>query len=172
MPELVRIDLPGMGSGFTLRQPDRYLRVEHMEFPAVDGRVWLFRGMAQLHDFLATDPHWRDLAGLDHRELDPERATRYDLWQMVDGTLRWGTGDEAGPCSDLCVELAFHTGSMELLDELGPGLGDLYGVTDARTWRRIMPILVSLLRFWDEPDGPVDPDAVHEAINASFFHSP
>ncbi|MBE8519271.1 hypothetical protein ILP97_17430 [Amycolatopsis sp. H6(2020)] len=172
MPELVRVDLPSRGSGFTLRQPDRFLRMDHVEFPVADGSVLLFREMSHLHDFLASDAYWRDLVSFDNRELDPERARRYDLRQMVDGTLRWGPGDEAGPCSELCAELAFHNESVELLDELGPHLGDFHGFTDVQSWRRIIPILVSLVRFWGEPDEPVDPDTICEAIQASFFHGP
>jgi hypothetical protein len=61
---------------------------------------------------------------------------------------------------------------VELLDELGPDLGDLHGITDVKRWRRIIPILVSLVRFWGEPDKPFDPNVIHEVVRASLFHGP
>ncbi|AJT63893.1 hypothetical protein T261_2208 [Streptomyces lydicus] len=173
MAELILISLPGKGSGFTLRQPSRWLRPDYVEFLGGDGRVWLFREISYLQDFLASGasaaPRWRDLVQTDGRELEPDQAERYNLWQMVDGTLRWGPGDEAWPCSELCIELAFYCDSSELLGALGPDIR----TRDVKRWRHIIPIVGSLVRFWGEGgDGPIDLDAISWSICESYLEGP
>jgi hypothetical protein len=166
VPHLVNIDFPMKGSGFTLRQrlgPTE----DQVAFLGAENQVWLFREVPQLVDFLARDvapaPHWRDLIDATDHDLDLERVHRYNLWEMVDGTLRWGPGYEAIPCSELCVELAFFCDLPEVLDELGPEMM----TWRHRCWRRIIPLVGSRIRFWGEVDtGPIDlngfPDMIYE----------
>ncbi|MGV9349769.1 hypothetical protein ACWDSD_34310 [Streptomyces spiralis] len=172
MTDLVRISLPGKGTGFTLRQPSRWLRPDYVEFLADDGRIWLFREFSQLQEFLASDawpaPYWRDLLEADDRGLVPDSAKQYNLFQMINGYLRWTDGYEARPCSDLCVELAFACESWELLDELGPRLH----TQENRNWRPIIHLLVPMFRVWSEPDEPVDPAVIERTMTASFYHGP
>ncbi len=151
MPEPISIDLPGKGSGVTLRQrlgP----REEQVAFLGAEAQVWLFREAPQLVDFLAGEaapaPQWRALVPTGRHNLDLEHVQRYNLWHMIDGTLRWGLGYEALPCSELCVELAFYCDLPEVLDELGP---DLLTYQPSR-WRRIITLLGSRIRFWGEED--------------------
>jgi hypothetical protein len=157
MPDLVRIGLPGVGSGFTLRHRTPW-GLEHVEFLGAEGRVWLFRTVSDLRDFLVSAgpvaPRWRGCVPSGGRELDHLRVERYKLWEMIDGTLRWGPGEEAAPCSELCVELAFYCESEQLLDALGPPsyAYELHVCTDVRKWRRIIPLIGSVVRFWGEEE--------------------
>jgi hypothetical protein len=161
VPQLIRLDLPGTGSGFTLRWLGRYSKVEQVAFLGDDEQVWLFRETSQLARFLASDAlpaaPWRALAQAQDQDLAPEKAERYNLWQMIDGTLRWGPGYEALSCSELCIELAFYCDFPELLDELGP---DLH-TTEPSRWRRVIPLIRSRIRFWGEDDTrAIDIDAI------------
>jgi hypothetical protein len=80
MPELIRIDLPGRGSGFTLRQRLDW-RKEQVTFLGPEERVWLLREVSTLTDFLASEappaPQWRAQVHADGHTLDPEQAERY-----------------------------------------------------------------------------------------------
>src|SRR5690242_12429613 len=107
MPELIRIDLPRKGAGFTLRH--RWGGEDKVTFLGPGQRVWLFRKVSTLTEFLASEtppaPQWRAEFGADGHTWDPQTAMGYNLRQMIDGTLRWGLGFEAEPCNELCIEL-------------------------------------------------------------------
>ncbi|MGW2377835.1 hypothetical protein [Kitasatospora sp. NPDC001683] len=54
---------------------------------------------------------------MDDQALVPHSAKRYDLFQMINGYLRWTDGHEARPWSDLCVQLALPASPWKLLDD-------------------------------------------------------
>ncbi|MEU4226398.1 hypothetical protein AB0F17_19050 [Nonomuraea sp. NPDC026600] len=109
MVELIHIELPGVGSGYTLRlgNIDAWGR---LEFLGDNQKVWLFRARSQLADFIASEahpaPYWREL--IEHTPVDliREQTTGYDFRRMINGDLRWTAGDHALDCSDLAAELA------------------------------------------------------------------
>ena len=168
-PEVIRLDLPVRGSGYTLRH-NRWRRPEYGEYPSDGGRIWLFQEPSQIHDFLASEvwpaPYWRELFADAHEDLDLRDPLRLDLWCMVDGPLRWSS-EPVSPCNALLVELAFCCESSELLDLLAPD----FKTADPRVWRRILSILVPMIRIWGDPDEPLASDAVAESIKACFAGS-
>ena len=123
MPDLVRIELPGLGSGFMLRRRSPW-GMERVEFLGSGRRVWLFPTVSGLRESLASAgpvaARWRGLLPAGGQELDDRKVELYDLRKMVGGSLRWGPGDAAWPCTELCVEMAFFCEEEQLLHALGP----------------------------------------------------
>ncbi|MGP3989984.1 hypothetical protein [Streptomyces sp. 3N207] len=82
MSELVRVDLPSRGFGFTLRQPSLWLRPDYVQFLGDGQRVWLFREVSQLRDFLGSDA----ATALDWRELVQADGVRGENHDPIDLT--------------------------------------------------------------------------------------